>query len=122
MQSAIKANGGTQELDPKEINDLQERLTLAQVMNSTDPKYADAQYRMGMRYLKGQEVPKDESEAVKLFQKSAAQGHAAAQYVLGLCHLRGKGVTQNKKKAAKLFKKSAAQGYAAAQNELLGLI
>jgi len=43
---------------------------------------ADAQYRLGKMYFHGTGVPKDEHEAVKWFQKAAAQGNEYAREAL----------------------------------------
>ena len=43
---------------------------------------AEAQYRLGMQYLRGEGRPKDESWAQIWLEKAAGQGHAAAQEAL----------------------------------------
>ena len=48
---------------------------------------ADAQYELGLRYLKGEGVVKDMPKAVELFRKATVQGDDRAQYELGLCYL-----------------------------------
>lgn len=55
----------------------------------------DVQCELGMRYLAGDGVDKDESKAFKKFESAAFQGHGKAQYQLALCFLDGKGVTQD---------------------------
>lgn len=50
-------------------------------------KDADAQYTLGMCYLNGNGVKKDEKKAVEWFQKAAEQDHKDAQCQLGICYL-----------------------------------
>lgn len=72
-------------------------------------------YNLGMRYFKGINVPKDEAEAVKYFQKAALQGHAGAQFAIGCCCLRGIGISKNAEEAVSWYKKAAEQEHANAQ-------
>ena len=76
---------------------------------------AEAQYKLGLCYNKGQGVKKDYAEAVKWYRKSADQGNAAAQCNLGRCYYAGQGVAQDYAEAVKWFRKAAEQGLAAAQ-------
>jgi len=46
-------------------------------------------------YDKGQGVPQDYKEAVRLYRLSAEQGIAQAQYNLGLMYDKGQGVPQD---------------------------
>ena len=73
---------------------------------------------MGVCYFKGKGVTKDAPEAVKWFQKAAAQGLAGGQYNLGLCYAYGEGVGQDKVEAAKWLRKASDQGYADSAEEL----
>ena len=41
--------------------------------------HADAQYELGWRYAEGEDLKKDNEEAVRWFREAAAQGHEAAQ-------------------------------------------
>ena len=43
-------------------------------------------YRQAEKYFHGEGVPKDFSEAARLFRKAAEQGHAYAQYRLGIMY------------------------------------
>ena len=62
-------------------------------------------------------MEKDWREAVKWYQKSAAQGLAEAQCRLGLCYStpNNLGVDLNPREATKWFRKAAEQGNARAQ-------
>ena len=57
----------------------------------------------------------DDAEAVKWYQKAAAQGNADAQCGLGFAYYRGKGVITNATEAVKWYRKAAGQGNAYAQ-------
>jgi TPR repeat protein len=81
-----------------------------------DPK---AQYNLGLCYLKGTGVPKDEAEAARWFRKAAEQGHVWAQCNLGRCYAQGLGVTQDHTEALKWYRKAAEQKDALAQYCLL---
>jgi TPR repeat protein len=80
---------------------------------------ASAQNDLGLMYIEGNGVPKDELEAVKWYRKSAEQGNAVGQAHLGAIYARGYGgVTQNYAEAFKWSRKAAEQGNADAQNML----
>jgi hypothetical protein len=77
---------------------------------------AEAQYDLGVMYLRGQGVLQDYKEAVKWFRLSAEQGNANAQYNLGLLYYKGEGFPKDYKEAVRLFRLSAKQGDASAQS------
>src|SRR5271169_3835851 len=52
---------------------------------------AAAQFVLGVVYLKGKGVPKNQVEAVNWFRKAAEQGYARAQFVLGAAYFTGEG-------------------------------
>lgn len=56
---------------------------------------AEAQYQLGLRYLEGDGLKKNEKAAAELFRKAMEQGHLDAQRKLSWCHLYGRGVKQN---------------------------
>ncbi len=78
----------------------------------------DAEFSTGLRYAKGDRVPKNDAQAVSWFMKAADQGHALAQFNLGVCYETGTGVQQDFVQAAEWYRKSAEQGYALAQYNL----
>jgi len=47
---------------------------------------ADSQVELGLRYLDGKDVPKNQVEAVKWYRKAAEQNYAVAQNNLGNCY------------------------------------
>ncbi|MFZ3063902.1 MAG: tetratricopeptide repeat-containing serine protease family protein [Nitrospirota bacterium] len=101
---------------------------LAQLQKEADSGNAEAQYKLGVMYEKGEGVPKDDAKAVEWYQKAAAQGNADAQFNLGWMYADGKGVLKNVNKvnelwqkaakAVELWQKAAAQGNADAQFKL----
>jgi TPR repeat protein len=72
----------------------------------------EAQYNLGLCYLKGEGVEEDFNQAVKWLRKAAEQGLAEAQYNLGICYSNGKGVDLNEKEGMNWFRKAADQGNA----------
>ncbi len=79
---------------------------------------ADAQFNMGVVYLRGIGVTQDYQAAFNWFKKSTEQKHALAQFSLGVMYLQGLGVTQDYKVAFNWFKKAAEQGGSEAQTVL----
>lgn len=79
-----------------------------------------AQFILGMYYIRGIGVPKqDMKEGMKWHLKAAAQGHARAQFCIGLGHAQGfGGITKNTTNATIMYIKSATQGFAPAQFQL----
>ena len=68
---------------------------LSLVRKEADEGLSRAQFRMGIAYLKGNGVAKDQVEAVKWWRKAAEQGHVLAQRRLGRAFQAGCGVKQN---------------------------
>jgi hypothetical protein len=77
-----------------------------------------AQNNLGFIYEIGQDVPKDDAEAVKWFCRAAEQGHAKAQYNLANHYALGRGTAQNDEAAARWYLRAAEQGIANAMNHL----
>lgn len=82
-----------------------------------------AQYQLGMKYLKGQDLPQDFKQAICWFFKAASRGHKEAQYRLGTLYQEGKGASKSDTLAAIWFRKAAEQGHPGALNrfERMGL-
>ncbi len=70
-----------------------------------DKGNADSMVALGVAYLKGQGVAKDEAVARQLFERAASLHHPAASYNLGLIHLNGLGVPKDEKQATAEFKR-----------------
>jgi TPR repeat protein len=79
---------------------------------------ATAQYVIGMRFERGQDVKQNSVEATNWFRKAAEQGHSMAQLKLGDHFQYGKGVPVDLAQAAKWYQKAAEQDNFAAQHAL----
>jgi TPR repeat protein len=82
------------------------------VTTPTDPERT---YRLGLAYLNGDGVRRDEEKAAALFQEAAEKGSRDAAYQLGLMYQRGTGVAQHDGTALAWMEKAAALGHADAQ-------
>jgi S1-C subfamily serine protease len=80
--------------------------------------HAPSQFNLGLMYLEGEGVPKDNVKAAEWWRKAAEQGLAEAQYALGSAFAFGTGVPKDSAKAVELWEKAAAQGLARAQAAL----
>jgi hypothetical protein len=85
------------------------------------PVPLDAQFKRGMLYFEGKDVPQDFTEAVKWFRMAGDRGHIEAQYLLGSCYYLGNGVPQNNAKAIEWWRKAAKQKHKDAIGILQGL-
>ncbi len=79
---------------------------------------AAAQRNLGLLYLNGQGVPKNEAAAVEWFRRSSDQGFPRASANLGEMYLRGVGVPRDPERAVTLFQRAAEAGLAEAQYNL----
>ncbi|KAJ1481523.1 hypothetical protein T484DRAFT_2022248 [Baffinella frigidus] len=79
---------------------------------------ASNQFRLGMRYLQGQNCQQDTAKAVNFFAAAASAGDANAQFNLGVLYTQGIGVPQDHVEAARNFRLSAEQGDPKAQLQL----
>ena len=77
-----------------------------------------AQYNVGICYLMGVGVEKDDREGAKWLRKAADQGFAYAQSNLGILYDNGVGVAEDDAEAVKWYRKAAEQGDAYAQFNL----
>ena len=69
---------------------------------------AEAQSALGFKYVTGEGVPQDYTEALKWYRLAAAQGDADAQFNLGVMYHNGQGVPQDYVQALKCFNLAAA--------------
>jgi len=80
---------------------------------------AKAQYRLAQMYASGNQVEKDNTEALKWYRKAAEQGFADAQAKLGdLYRLGQSGVERHYIESAKWYLKAAQKSHVGAQIEL----
>jgi hypothetical protein len=66
--------------------------SLADLQRLANQGDADAQWQMGVRYHKGEEVPQNDVQAALWFQLAAEHGHVTAQATLGAYYWAGRGV------------------------------
>jgi hypothetical protein len=71
------------------------RVPLVSLSEETLQAIASSWCSLGTKYLEGDGVAADETEAVKFYRKAAEQGNADAQYSLGLLYASGRGVATN---------------------------
>lgn len=89
---------------------------------SEEPTDPATQRVLGARYQSGTGgMPQDMGEAIKWYQKAAAQGDARAQLLLAAAYANGEGVVKNDTEAARLMTMAAQQGDAIAQYYLGGM-
>ena len=77
--------------------------------------HAGAQYKLGVLYLVGHGVPKDNAAAMSWYRKAAEQGYAKAQIGLGRMYGNGMGVPEDHAAMVGWFRKAAEQGDAEGQ-------
>ena len=69
--------------------------------------YVEDVYRVGICYLNGTGVAKDEHEGFLWLEQAAECDHPAAMYAVGQCYEYGKGVQKDQNKAQEWYKKAA---------------
>jgi uncharacterized protein len=77
-----------------------------------------AQVRLGVIYLTGDGVAKDDVEAVKWLRKAAEQDSALAERYLAEMYFKGRGVPADNAEAAKWLRQAAEQGDAQSEHNL----
>ena len=93
----------------KEIADLKETAYAGDVA---------AQVRLGVIYLTGDGVAKDDAEALKWLRKAADQDNALAERYLAEMYFKGRGVPADVSEAAKWLRFAAEQGDAESEHNL----
>jgi TPR repeat protein len=74
-----------------------------------------AQSNLGILYLDGRGVARDDTEAAMWFRKAADQGDAVAEFLLGNQYANAKGVLQDHSEAMFWFHRAAEQGHPVAK-------
>jgi len=95
--------------------------SLADLRKLADQGDADAQWQMGVRYHNGENVPRDDGQAMQWFLRAAEQGHVTAQATLGAYYWAGRGVPQDLSKAYFWSALALAQGDENSKSRLEGL-
>jgi len=80
-----------------------------------------AQFDLGMMYLKGDGVRKNEQLAFTYFHKAARKNHVEAKFYMGLSFAEGKGVRKQTQLARYWFKLAAKAGHRTAMAHLSSL-
>lgn len=79
---------------------------------------ADAQYNLGIMYMKGLGVEQNDKRALIWFKRAAALEHDDAMYNLGVLYMQGSGVVRSPKDALYWWQQSASRGNPFAQYNL----
>ena len=91
---------------------------LARTIALADSGDAGARVALSVAYLRGADVPKDATAAMRWSAAAARDGHPVAQYVLGTLYGQGAGVTADPVRALELFNAAAAGGNLKAMHNL----
>ncbi len=78
--------------------------------HAKDLGFLDAQGNLGVLYIYGQGVPKDEKKALELFRDGAEKGNALCMYFYAMCFDGGVGVAKNSEKARTWYVRAAQGG------------
>jgi TPR repeat protein len=92
--------------------------SIADLKESASAGDATAQVQLGVIYLTGDGVPKDDVEAVKWLRKAAEQDSPLAERYLGEMYYKGRGVAADNEEAAKWLRLAAEQDDARSQYNL----
>jgi hypothetical protein len=79
---------------------------------------ADAMLRLGNSYSRGQGAPKDETVALRYYQRAAELGSVIAMDNVGTFYGIGRGTPVDKVRAIAWYRRAAAHGYVPAMNNL----
>jgi TPR repeat protein len=104
-----------------QVNKDMTQMTVAELITAADKGNPQAQYELGERFHNGNGVQKDSTEAVKWWQKAAAQKFPQAELSLSIAYGSGEGVPKDKQAGVKLCRQAANSGLARAQ-EILGIL
>jgi TPR repeat protein len=110
---AVCVRADSAQLDPQ-----LQAATFAEIRAGAEQGIAEAQFRLGRMYAKGEGISQDFVQAVAWFHKAAGQGYAKAQNGLGVMYAIGQGVPQNYTQAVMWFRRAAEQGEPMAQTNL----
>jgi hypothetical protein len=100
------------------INEELKKQTLSVVERKASKGDAGARFQLGLGYMVGGYLPKDDKLAAKWCTKAARLGNVAAQTTLGHLYSTGKGVKHSDQEAMRWWRKAADQGSADAEFNL----
>jgi putative methionine-R-sulfoxide reductase with GAF domain len=95
--------------------------SLPELRKLADQGDADAQWQMGLRYHNGEDVPRDDAQAMQWFLRAAEQGNVSAQSALGSYYWAGRGVPEDLSKAYMWSEIALAGGDENSKSRLEGL-
>jgi hypothetical protein len=95
--------------------------SLADLRKFADQGDAEAQYQMGVRFHNGEDVSRDDAQAMQWFLRAAEQGHVTAQSALGAYYWAGRGVPEDLSKAYFWSEIALAEGDENSKSRLEGL-
>jgi len=104
--------------DIKQPASPQKRQSFEEIQASAKKGDGKAQMMLGVCYLNGEGVSRDQKEALKWIRLAAEQNYAAAQNMVGLYYATGASVPVNYEEAVKWFRVAAEQGFAESQHSL----
>jgi TPR repeat protein len=95
-----------------------QKTAVAEIRALAEQGNAEAEYKLGRMYAKGEGVPQDYVQAVAWFRKAAEQGNAKGQNAMGAMYGSGQGVPQDYVQAIVWLRRAAEQGEMMAQSNL----
>jgi uncharacterized protein len=98
--------------------DLEEAVRWYQL--AADQDNPDAQFNLGLMYLKGQGVPKDHEEGIEWIESASQHDHPAALYHLGLAYDLGDGVEPDDEYSRWNYEIAAERGHSGAKFGMTG--
>lgn len=98
-----------------------EELQFKNLLTESEEGFADAQFKIAVKYLKGHGIKKDEAKAVYWFEQSAEQGYIEGQFSSARLYYEGRGVNQSYSRAIYWYEKAAQQGHMEAQFRLANI-
>ena len=96
-------------------------MSLPALRKLADQGDAEAQWQMAVRYHNGEDVPRDDAQAMQWYLRAAQQGNVAAQSALGAYYWAGRGVPEDLSKAYMWSEIALAGGDENSKSRLEGL-
>ncbi|MEE9706500.1 SEL1-like repeat protein [Aeromonas veronii] len=91
---------------------------IIELIKAAEQGDAEAQFQLGFKYEKGEDVDQSDSTSVEWYRRAAEQGHSDAQLNLGWMYDKGRGVVKNENTTVGWYHKAAEQGHVVAQYNL----
>jgi TPR repeat protein len=97
--------------DPESSDDFRRESFINFERAFEDRRDTSAAFNLGVCYMKGSGVFKDEKEAIRYFKFAADAGHVEAQFRMGYFLEVGRGIPKNEKRAFELYELAADAGH-----------